>query len=446
MDVLRRACVGVWRYPMIAVSLLIILSLIGISIYAMLSMPLSEAVALWNDGGPYGAWKETPRAVPPAWTNLFRRVKLPETIIVCLDDFESTTEALSETMWRMTTVLTFDYNYSGFPSEIKFYRDITVGTEIPILTLTWIKPDGSELEIFRNTVRGGPSLLRISPSEAFGESRQAGSDIKLESPSEDREPRALKGTYTLRAEAIIFEEEGFSIDGRLIIYGGVYGIAGTDPDRRDLAVGLLWGAPIALMIGLIAATGTTVFGFVVAAIGAWYGGGVDAAIQRVTEVGMMIPFLPTILLVGRFYSSNIWVLLGVIVGFGLFGGPLKSYRAMFLQAKQSRYIEAARAYGASNLRIVFRYLIPRMIPTVLPRLVVGIPLFIYLEASLALLGLSDPNLPTWGKILSEARTALYLGHYHWILEPVFLLLLTGLSFSMLGYTLDRIFNPRLRST
>ena len=87
-----------------------------------------------------------------------------------------------------------------------------------------------------------------------------------------------------------------------------------------------------------------------------------------------------------------------------------------------------------------------MIPTVLPRLVVGIPLFIYLEASLALLGLSDPNLPTWGKILSEARTALYMGHYHWILEPVFLLLLTGLSFSMLGYTLDRIFNPRLRST
>jgi len=442
-EALRRVLTALRRYPTIAVSVFLILSLIGISIYAMISIPLSEAIALWN--GHQEVWRYTPQCAQPAWTNVFRHENLPETIIVCTDDFESTTEALSETMWRETTTLTFDYEYSRFPSEIKFFYDIGYGTKVPLLTLTWIKPDGSEIELFRGTAHGGASRLEISPSKALGESRQAESDIDSESLGGHWEPRALKGEYALRVEVLIFEEEGFSIAGQIVVYGGVYGIAGTDVHRRDLAIALLWGTPIALMFGLLATIGTTVFGFVLAAIGSWCGGWIDATIQRITEVSMMIPFLPTILMVGWFYSKSIWVMLGFVIGFSLFSGPLKTYRAMFLQVMHSQYIEAARAYGASNTRIVFRYLIPRLIPALLPRLILGIPLFVYLETSLAFLGISDPDLPTWGKILSEAREALYMGHYYWILEPAFLLLLTGLSFSMLGYALDRIFNPRLRS-
>ena len=92
----------------------------------------------------------------------------------------------------------------------------------------------------------------------------------------------------------------------------------------------------------------------------------------------------------------------------------------------------------------FRYMLPHMFPAVLPHLILGIPRFVFLEASLAFLGVSDPQLLTWGKMLSDARSALYQGEYQYVLGPGFLLLLTGLSFSMLGYTLDRIFNPRLR--
>ena len=284
----------------------------------------------------------------------------------------------------------------------------------------------------------------IEPGQAFQRTESVDSKNPQGGSDKDDEPRVAQGTYTLRIEALVFETEGFSMNGRINVFGRVHGIAGTDDRRRDLSIGLLWGTPIALMIGLIAATGTTVFGFVVAAIGSWLGGWVDAGIQRITEVSMMIPFLPTILMVGWFYSSSIWVLLAFIVGFSLFSGPLKTYRAMFLQVKGSQYIEAARAYGASNARIIFRYLIPRMIPALLPRLILGIPLFVFLETSLAFLGIADPMLPTWGKILSEAREALYMGHYHWVLGPAFMLVLTGMSFSMLGYALDRIFNPKLR--
>jgi peptide/nickel transport system permease protein len=117
-----------------------------------------------------------------------------------------------------------------------------------------------------------------------------------------------------------------------------------------------------------------------------------------------------------------------------------------MQSKESAYIEAARAYGASSGRIIFSYLIPRMIPLLIPALVSSVPTFVFLEASLALLGLGDPVLPTWGKIIQNAFAdgALYRGLYYWVLEPAVLLMLTGLGFAMLGFALDRVFNPRLR--
>ena len=95
---------------------------------------------------------------------------------------------------------------------------------------------------------------------------------------------------------------------------------------------------------------------------------------------------------------------------------------------------------------MFFYLIPRMIPLLIPGLVSAVPAFVFLEASLALLGLGDPVLPTWGKIIEDANSngALYRGYYYWILEPAVLLMITGLGFAMLGFALDRIFNPKLR--
>jgi peptide/nickel transport system permease protein len=114
--------------------------------------------------------------------------------------------------------------------------------------------------------------------------------------------------------------------------------------------------------------------------------------------------------------------------------------------RASPYIEAARAYGASNGRIVLRYMIPRILPVLIPGFVTLIPTYVFLEASLAVLGLGDPVLPTWGKLMNDAlrEGALYHGYYYWVLSPAALLMLTGLGFAMLGFALDRIFNPRLR--
>jgi peptide/nickel transport system permease protein len=151
-------------------------------------------------------------------------------------------------------------------------------------------------------------------------------------------------------------------------------------------------------------------------------------------------------MVGTFYSRSIWTILGVTIALSIFTGGIKSYRAMFLQVKESTYIEAAKAYGARDSRIIFKYLIPRMIPLLLPGLISSVPSFVFLEASLAVLGIGDPVLPTWGKMINEAlgNAALYRGWFYWILEPAVLLMITGLGFAGLGFALDRIFNPRLR--
>jgi peptide/nickel transport system permease protein len=184
----------------------------------------------------------------------------------------------------------------------------------------------------------------------------------------------------------------------------------------------------------------------IAAIGVWYGGRLDATIQRLTEVNAILPLLPILIMVGTFYSRSIWLILGVVILLSIFGIAIKNYRAIFLQVKELPYIEAAQSYGASNLRIVFRYMIPRTLPLTIPDLIALVPTFVFLEAALAVLGLGDPVLPTWGKVIQDAfaQGALFNGFYYWILEPAFLLMVAGFGFALVGFALDRIFNPRLR--
>jgi peptide/nickel transport system permease protein len=208
----------------------------------------------------------------------------------------------------------------------------------------------------------------------------------------------------------------------------------------------MWGTPVALAFGFLAAVGSTLITFSIAAIGAYFGGWLDDAIQRLTEVNAVLPFLTTLILIGTLYTRNIWVILGVVIVLGIFSLSIKSYRSMFLQVREMPYIEAAGAYGASKLRIVFQYMMPKIAPVLIPTFVTQIPSFVFLEASLAVLGLGDPVLPTWGKILNDAYAngALYKGYYYWVIEPAVLLMVAGLGFAVIGFALDRIFNPRLR--
>jgi hypothetical protein len=139
----------------------------------------------------------------------------------------------------------------------------------------------------------------------------------------------------------------------------------------------------------------------------------------------MLPGLTLLVMIGMFYSRSLWVMLLAIILLSMFSLGIKTYRAIFLSLKEAPYIEAARTYGAGSFRIIFRYMIPRVIPMLIPAFVTAIPGFVFLEASLSILGLGDPDIPTWGKLLFDAyaNEALFKGYYYWVLEPAALLMI-----------------------
>ena len=426
------------RYPSAVAGFAIILFLVGVAIYTVVTIPYSQALADWRGGDQ---WRMNPANASPVWTNRLFGGNAPPTLTVSSDGAD--TESAAFDGGRQVRIpLTLDFAYDDFPSEMTLLLSV-LGTDRPaFVEATWHRPDGEDIRLGAHRI-AGEDRIAISQNRALEGRLGQVPHIGLFA---DDGGAVLPGTYGLTLEAVLFDPNA-ELRAELVAFGRVHGLAGTDHLRRDLMLALLWGTPVALAFGLLAAVGTTVTTLVIAAAGVWFGGLVDATIQRLTEVTMILPVLPVLVMVGTLYSTSIWLMLGVVIALGIFSASIKMYRAMLLPLRNAPYIEAARAYGASDARIVLRYMIPRILPVLIPAFVTLIPTYVFLEASLAVLGLGDPTLPTWGKILNDAQTqgALYNGFYYWVVAPAVLLMLTGLGFALFGFALDRIFNPRLRS-
>lgn len=433
------------QYPSAVVGIVIILFLLAVAAYALITIPYNEAGRLWRGGEE--VWYQNPKYAAPAWFNYFSKTKKPVSFRVNTVDgsMTKTVTPASHDISSVEMTYSFDYTYDTPPQEMNLYFTSKFDQKLPFVSIIWHTPDGRKIKI-TNMAVDRKITYRFSQDPKLQKSlktEQVMRALFLDPKSET--PKVVKGQYQLEIIGTTFET-GSDIDAEFVFHGDLYGPAGTDKYRRDLFLPLLYGTPIALAFGLVAAFGTAFLTMIIAAIGTWYGGWVDELIQRITEVNLVLPFLAILIMVGTFYSRSIWLMLGITILLSIFGGAIKTYRAIFLQTKEASYIEAARAYGASSGRIIFTYLIPRMIPLLIPTLVSSVPGFVFLEAALAVLGLGDPILPTWGKVINDAFSdgALYSGRYYWVLEPAVLLMFTGLGFAMLGFALDRIFNPRLR--
>jgi peptide/nickel transport system permease protein len=446
MTALKNSIRDFLRYPSAILGSVIILFLLGVSVYALVTIPYSEAVRLWRGGED--VWYQNPKYAAPAWFNIFSIKKQPVSFAVNTKDGSMTKTTTPSSDPEISTVdmtYQFDYAYDGVPQELIIYFTSEFKEKFSFVSVSWITPDDRTLKIADMAV-DSDLTFRVSQDQKLQKrlkTENVMQAIFADPNSSTQSP--LKGRYQLVISGTAFEKDA-TIDSEFVLHGELFGMAGTDKYRRDLLLPLLYGTPIALAFGLIAALGTSLLTMIIAAIGTWYGGWVDELIQRITEVNLVLPFLAILIMVGTFYSRSIWLMLGVTILLSIFSGSIKTYRSIFIQSKESSYIEAARAYGASSTRIIFSYLIPRMVPLLIPALVSSVPSFVFLEASLAVLGLGDPILPTWGKVINDAFAdgALYQGRYYWVLEPAVLLMVTGFGFAMLGFALDRIFNPRLR--
>jgi len=451
----------IFRNRLALVGLLIISILVLGSLYAVVGLPYVKIGEEWGKSGVTGKIY-IPKNVPPIWVNWFRKNDLPQTMIFSSQD-GTITKISSEREDGYNNVefsMSLYYPFRDFPQDVFLYIESEYFEKFPFLSIRWITPDGreiipasagisgemtysfSERLIHRKIVRQNEPWEKWIESDK--QNRIPGFYLMFADPQAD-EPTAIPGTYQLEAKVMTFEED-CEVDIEFVLLGGVSGWAGTDHLRRDLIVPLLWGLPFALGFGLLGATLTSLIALVIAAAGVWFGGWVDDLLQRITEANMILPVLAVSILVFALYKINLWIILAVVIFLNTFSSPVKSFRAAFMQVKEAPYIEGAQAYGASNSRIILKYMVPRIFPVLIPQIVTLIPSLVFLEATLGIFNIFDPRFPTWGRVIYTALVnhALWGGYQYWVLEPISMLLLTALGFSLFGYGLERVLNPRLQ--
>lgn len=446
------------KYPSAIFGFSIILFFILGSLYAVFFYPYKTAGMEWNSSSFTGKIS-VPRTAQPKWVNWFRKNDLPETIHMFSSDpgVQRENGLVGDNESTIFT-FTFEYPYTGdIPQEIYLYLDAEYERKFPFATISWVTPDGSEiyfpgsavdtdLPIMLSEKIFSRKLLLKNPEweDWFSSERINGTNPLwlLFAVPDTSQQQIQPGTYQLKVDVLYFEPNN-DISIEVVMPGEVYGLAGTDMARRDLMFPLLWGMPFVILLGLFGATITTFLALIMAAISVWYGGWVDTLIQRLTEANMVLPVLAISILVHVIFGVDMLVIIGIVVVLNVFSTPTKIFRSAFMQIKDAPYIEAARVYGAKNTQLIFRYMIPRIIPVIIPQLVFLIPSYVFLEATFGLFNIRS-LYPTWGRVIYEAlQSGAAYGSRYWVLEPLALLLLTSFAFTLLGSVLDRVLNPKL---
>jgi peptide/nickel transport system permease protein len=165
--------------------------------------------------------------------------------------------------------------------------------------------------------------------------------------------------------------------------------------------------------------------------------------MRINDFFISLPVLILLILISVRYGLNLFLIVILLILFGWAGGA-RLIRSISLQIKNLQYVEASKMMGESDLKIIFRHIVPQLLPLTFATIAYSVPGAILAEAGLSLLGLSDLSIPSWGRILNEANSAsaTTLGLWWWIIPPGIMIGLTGLSFALIGYTLEHITNPR----
>jgi peptide/nickel transport system permease protein len=267
---------------------------------------------------------------------------------------------------------------------------------------------------------------------------------------------AIGPFFTPDPTAVNFEEKnipplGFTIEQSIYnietndfttkeIHGSRSHPLGTDSTGRDMLAMIVSGARVSLLVGLIATGIAIILGTIIGVLSAYTGGWVDNALMRFTDVMMTFPFFLLLVLMVFIFGPSL-PLIVLVIGLTGWTGTARLIRSESLSLRTREFVVAAKALGASDNRVIFRHLIPNVISLIIVMATLSIPGVIIAEAALSFIGLYDPIVISWGKILESGQHSLDTAW--WVaVEPGIILFLTVLAFNFLGDGLRDAFDPK----
>ncbi len=229
-----------------------------------------------------------------------------------------------------------------------------------------------------------------------------------------------------------------------------HGPLGTDDAGRDLWTELIYGARISLAVGFLAGFIAMFVGSLFGITAGYFGGWIDNLLMRVTDVLLVIPDLPLMLvLVATLRQMKLHVsplvVIVFVIGLLYWTSTARLIRSQVLTIKERQFVARARAIGAGNLHIIRKHILPQIMPLIVANTVLVVSTAILVESGLAFLGLGDPTQPSWGTILNFAfdRNAITNGAWWFYLPPGLAIVWVSLGCVLLGNVLEEMLNPRL---
>ncbi len=304
-------------------------------------------------------------------------------------------------------------------------------------------PD-SEVRVIWNTPKGAIRLADLKGQKIYYINLDGRDMIFKQSIGVPLIGSSMQKLFPSRGKYSLQTEGAKSANLTLSLPGTKQGLLGTDQRGRDVFTMLLYGIRTSLIVGISATLIASFLGLGFGLASGYIGGLTDAVIMRTVDILLSIPTLPILMVLAGIWGKGLWQLVLILSIFSWMG-TARSVRALVLTVRESPWVEGLKALGAKRSYILCRHLVPETAPILLANLALGVPGAILSEAGLAFLGLSDPRLISWGRMLHEAHSfgAFTEGAWWLLLPPGIGIVFICLIFMDIGRYLEERIDPRL---